>query len=86
MSSTKDIAENQEPVFDRKKNKLKSYNFIQRHVPITTWLPTYSRFYAISDLIAGITLGLTMIPQSIAYAALAGLTPQVSFLINKSIN
>ncbi|XP_034939348.1 sodium-independent sulfate anion transporter-like [Chelonus insularis] len=58
------------------KTKKRVQTFIKKHIPITRWLPTYSRFYAISDFIAGITLGLTMIPQSIAYAALAGLTPQ----------
>ncbi|XP_012271518.1 sodium-independent sulfate anion transporter [Orussus abietinus] len=47
-----------------------------KYVPIVGWIPRYSRMNALSDLIAGITLGLTMIPQSIAYAALAGLTAQ----------
>lgn len=59
----------------KQQSKLK--RFIHRHIPVTRWLPNYSRFYGVSDFIAGITLGLTMIPQSIAYAALAGLTPQV---------
>ncbi|XP_044575966.1 sodium-independent sulfate anion transporter-like isoform X2 [Cotesia glomerata] len=58
----------------KQQSKLK--RFIHRHIPVTRWLPNYSRFYGVSDFIAGITLGLTMIPQSIAYAALAGLTPQ----------
>lgn len=30
----------------------------------------------ISDFIAGITVGLTMIPQSLAYAGLAGVSPE----------
>ncbi|XP_026470655.1 sodium-independent sulfate anion transporter-like, partial [Ctenocephalides felis] len=41
-----------------------------------SWLPSYDREAAVSDMIAGITIGLTLIPQSIAYAALAGLTAQ----------
>ncbi|XP_066600096.1 sodium-independent sulfate anion transporter-like [Prorops nasuta] len=49
---------------------------IVKLVPIAGWLPKYTKFQAISDLIAGISLGLTMIPQSMAYAALSGLTPQ----------
>ncbi|XP_029176003.1 sodium-independent sulfate anion transporter-like [Nylanderia fulva] len=49
---------------------------IVKYVPILGWLPRYTQTKAVSDLIAGITLGLTMIPQSIAYAALAGLTAQ----------
>ncbi|EFN76472.1 Sodium-independent sulfate anion transporter [Harpegnathos saltator] len=52
-----------------------------RFMPIFGWLPRYNRTKAISDLIAGITLGLTMIPQSIAYAALAGLTAQLQGLL-----
>ena len=52
--------------------------FTAKYVPITRWLPKYTKFQALSDFVAGITLGLTMIPQSIAYAAIAGLTPQVN--------
>ncbi|KAL6252201.1 hypothetical protein P5V15_007360 [Pogonomyrmex californicus] len=49
---------------------------VAKYVPVLDWLPRYTRFKAVSDLIAGITLGLTMIPQSMAYAVLAELTPQ----------
>lgn len=45
-----------------------------RRFYILSWIRNYNREMAISDLIAGITLGLTMIPQSIAYASLAHLT------------
>lgn len=48
-----------------------------RKVPILQWLPKYDGQTALADLIAGITVGLTLIPQSIAYAALANLSPQV---------
>ncbi|KAK0173739.1 hypothetical protein PV328_006890 [Microctonus aethiopoides] len=75
--SSKDTLENGNHVEEIVgKKKLRVQYLIERHIPIVKWLPKYSRFYAISDIIAGITLGLTMIPQSIAYAALAGLTPQ----------
>ncbi|CAH1396616.1 unnamed protein product [Nezara viridula] len=49
---------------------------LQRHIPIIRWLRNYTKEDAICDLIAGISIGLTMIPQSIAYASLAGLSPQ----------
>ncbi|XP_014279762.1 sodium-independent sulfate anion transporter [Halyomorpha halys] len=49
---------------------------LQKHIPIVRWLRNYTKEDAICDFIAGISIGLTMIPQSIAYAALAGLTPQ----------
>lgn len=32
----------------------------------------------LSDMLAGLTVGLTAIPQGIAYAVVAGLEPQVS--------
>lgn len=44
---------------------------------MTRWLPEYNSEKAIADLIAGITVGLTVIPQALAYATLAGLNPQV---------
>lgn len=50
---------------------------LRRRLPILRWLPTYGREDAVADLVAGFTLGLTLIPQSIAYALLAGLSPQV---------
>ncbi|XP_030373742.1 sodium-independent sulfate anion transporter [Scaptodrosophila lebanonensis] len=46
---------------------------LQRHVPIVNWLPTYNMECGIDDFISGITLGLTIIPESIACALLAGL-------------
>ncbi|KFB36787.1 AGAP001531-PA-like protein [Anopheles sinensis] len=47
-----------------------------RRLPILSWIRRYDGEDFISDLIAGITLGLTMIPQSIAYATIAGLPTQ----------
>lgn len=54
---------------------------IKRGFPVLEWLPQYDGEKGISDLVAGITLGLTLIPQSLAYAALAGLSPEVMFCI-----
>lgn len=50
---------------------------LYKRVPILSWLPTYNLDYAICDLVAGITVGLTVIPQAIAYANIAGLPPQI---------
>ncbi|XP_067006356.1 sodium-independent sulfate anion transporter [Anabrus simplex] len=47
-----------------------------KRLPILTWLPQYTARYAFSDLVAGFTVGLTVIPQAIAYANVAGLPPQ----------
>ena len=51
---------------------------LNKKLPITDWLPKYTLEYFVSDLIAGITVGLTVIPQGIAYALVAKLPPQVS--------
>ncbi|XP_003487915.1 sodium-independent sulfate anion transporter [Bombus impatiens] len=59
-----------------KKDNSKSSRSIVKYITIIHWLPKYSRLDAVSDLVAGFSLGLTLIPQSIAYAALAGLTAQ----------
>lgn len=50
---------------------------LYRCVPILSWMPLYNADKFICDLIAGVTVGLTVIPQSLAYATLAGLEPQV---------
>jgi len=42
---------------------------------ILTWFKTFSRVSIQADLIAGITVALVLIPQSMAYAQLAGLPP-----------
>ncbi|KAF4519538.1 hypothetical protein B566_EDAN009441 [Ephemera danica] len=50
--------------------------FLRQRVPIVAWLPSYDRTKFICDLIAGVTVGLTVIPQALAYSTLAGLEPQ----------
>lgn len=49
---------------------------LRQRVPLLRWLPHYDRVTALADLVAGITLGLTLVPQSIAYASLANLPVQ----------
>lgn len=58
--------------------KLNTWDFIVRTLPVCNFLKKYDANTAICDLVAGITVGLTLIPQVIAYASLAGLDPQVS--------
>ena len=38
---------------------------LQKKLPILSWLPKYTGNFAISDVIAGVTVGLTVIPQVI---------------------
>ncbi len=42
---------------------------------ITTWLPSYSRQDLRGDIVAGLTVGVMLIPQGMAYAVLAGVPP-----------
>ncbi|XP_045785228.1 sodium-independent sulfate anion transporter-like [Maniola jurtina] len=48
----------------------------KKRFPIIEWLPKYNGTLFIQDLIAGVTVGLTAIPQGIAYAIVAGLSPE----------
>ena len=49
---------------------------LYKRIPILSWLPQYTPRAAISDIVAGFTVGLTVIPQAIAYSNVAGLPPQ----------
>jgi SulP family sulfate permease len=50
---------------------------LRRYIPILDWLPTYKREHLPGDFIAGMALGVMAVPQSMAYALLANLPPQV---------
>jgi sulfate permease, SulP family len=49
---------------------------VHRYVPILTWLPGYDRSWLRFDLIAGATIWGLLVPESMAYAGLAGLPAQ----------
>ena len=44
-------------------------------LPFLEWMPTYSRDQLKGDLSAGVTVGVMLIPQGMAYAMIAGLPP-----------
>ena len=46
-----------------------------RVFPFLDWLPNYKRSWFKDDFFAGITIGVMLIPQGIAYALIAGLPP-----------
>lgn len=50
---------------------------LKRYLPILTWARDYDRTTAVSDLIAAIIVTIMLIPQSLAYALLAGLPAEV---------
>ncbi|XP_046393546.1 sodium-independent sulfate anion transporter-like [Ischnura elegans] len=56
--------------------KFFSMKTLRRRLPITQWLPHYNKEDAVGDLVAGVTVGLTVIPQSLAYSSVAGIPPQ----------
>ncbi|KAI5698402.1 hypothetical protein M8J76_012569 [Diaphorina citri] len=63
-------AQHTQPMTSRREKFLKR---LRRRVPAINTIRTYSKEDAIADAIAGVTVGLTLIPQSLAYASLAGL-------------
>lgn len=48
---------------------------LDQYIPITEWLRDYNSSDFQKDLRAGLTVGILLIPQSMAYAMLAGLPP-----------
>ncbi|XP_043263636.1 sodium-independent sulfate anion transporter-like [Colletes gigas] len=57
-------------------SKLDLKQLLLRRIPILTWLPLYTWSKLLQDILAGLTVGLTAIPQGIAYAIVAGLPAQ----------
>ncbi|KAM4583739.1 sodium-independent sulfate anion transporter isoform 2-T2 [Odontesthes bonariensis] len=53
-----------------------SYSTLKAWLPILSWLPRYRLKYLQMDLLAGLTVGLTTVPQALAYAEVAGLPVQ----------
>ena len=51
-------------------------NFIARYLPILSWGKSYNRGDLSDDLIAAVIVTIMLIPQSLAYALLAGLPPE----------
>lgn len=48
-----------------------SVQYLLDKAPIIGWLPKYNPRWLINDAIAGLTLGLMLIPQGLAYAKIA---------------
>ncbi len=49
---------------------------LAQHVPIARWLPGYDRSSLRGDLVAAIAVWAVLVPQAVAYAAIAGAPPQ----------
>ncbi len=52
--------------------------FLARHVPASQWIRAYQwKKWLRLDLIAGISVAALLIPESMGYAGVAGLPPEV---------
>ncbi|KAK3825561.1 MAG: sulfate transporter family-domain-containing protein [Benniella sp.] len=50
--------------------------YTYERLPIVKWLPKFNRQWALRDVIAGITVGLIVVPQGMSYSKIAGLPVQ----------
>ncbi|KAF9436922.1 hypothetical protein BGZ76_002546 [Entomortierella beljakovae] len=50
--------------------------YVTERLPIVKWLPKYNRGWALRDIIAGVTVGLIVVPQGMSYAKIAQLPVQ----------
>ncbi len=50
---------------------------LAKHIPILDWGRRYNRETFVSDVVAAVIVTIMLIPQSLAYALLAGLPPEV---------
>lgn len=57
-----------------------SKQYLLDKVPIVGWLPHYNPRWILNDVIAGLTLGLMLIPQALSYATLATIPVQYGLM------
>ncbi|KAG4434587.1 hypothetical protein IFR05_009943 [Cadophora sp. M221] len=53
-----------------------AFYYIRSIFPFTTWITRYNLSWMLGDGIAGLTVGLVVVPQAMAYAILAELSPE----------
>ncbi|CAJ1053760.1 sodium-independent sulfate anion transporter isoform X1 [Xyrichtys novacula] len=53
-----------------------SYSTLKAWLPCLSWMPKYNLKWLQMDVLAGLTVGLTVVPQGLAYADIAGLPVQ----------
>ncbi|KAK4055647.1 Sulfate permease 2 [Microbotryomycetes sp. JL201] len=51
-------------------------NYVDRLFPFTKWILNYNLTWLTGDVIAGLTVGLVVVPQSMSYAKIATLAPE----------
>ncbi len=50
---------------------------LKKHLPILEWAPSYTKTDSVKDLVAAAIVTIMLVPQSLAYAMLAGLPPHI---------
>lgn len=55
-------------------------DYVLEKVPIIQWLPHYHPRWIVNDIIAGITIGVLLVPQSLAYAKVANIPGQYGLI------
>ncbi|KAI9031586.1 sulfate transporter family-domain-containing protein [Phycomyces nitens] len=53
-----------------------TYDYLVGLFPIATWIHRYNTKWFLKDLVAGITVGIVVVPQGMGYAKIACLPPQ----------
>ena len=51
----------------------RAQQYLLEKVPIVSWLPRYTPSWLVNDIVAGLTIGVLLVPQSLAYANIAKL-------------
>ena len=54
--------------------------YLLQKAPIIQWLPRYNPRWLLNDTLAGITVGVLLIPQSLAYAKIATIPGQYGLM------
>ncbi|XP_059351349.1 uncharacterized protein LOC130697040 [Daphnia carinata] len=68
--------DNSQSWWNKRKQRIFRKKTLYMRIPILKWLPKYSAQDFVADLVAGITVGVTVIPQGLAYATVARLPPE----------
>jgi sodium-independent sulfate anion transporter 11 len=53
--------------------------YLSNLLPIIYWIHRYNLTWLVSDVIAGVTVGIVAVPQGMGYAKIANLSPVIIF-------
>lgn len=57
-----------------------SLRYLLDKVPVVQWIPKYSPSWLINDAISGLTIGVILVPQGLAYAKIADISLECGLL------